>query len=106
MMTSQTLLDRLSHKLWFLDAEKLCAEARRSTGLEDFGNPPLDPALSMLVNSLEGEANLHPLGRLLIRAHLRGILEARLRLTRQWREPSQNVALPPVARPLFITGMP
>ena len=36
-------------------------EARRRTRLEDFGDPPIDRALTILVNSLEREADLHPL---------------------------------------------
>src|SRR5581483_2245969 len=62
-----------------LDCEQLCEEARRTTGLDDFGDPPLEPALRVLVASLENEAELHPLGRLLMKFHLRGLLEARLR---------------------------
>jgi hypothetical protein len=48
----------------------LRAEAMRRSGLEDFGDPPIEPALSILVNSLELEADLHPLGRFLLRVHL------------------------------------
>jgi hypothetical protein len=96
----------LSRKAWLLNADELCAEARRRTDLSDFGAPPIEPALSVLVNSLETEADLHPLGRLLIRMHLRGILEARLQLTSQWRRQSRDIEPPPVVRPLFITGMP
>jgi hypothetical protein len=78
----KTLGDRLSRRLWLLQAEALLTEARRGTGLEDFGDPPIEPALSILVNSLELEADLHPLGRFLMRVHLRGLLETRLRLAR------------------------
>jgi hypothetical protein len=53
--------NRLSRRLWLLQNQALCAEARRGTGLEDFGDPPIEPALSILVNSLELEADLHPL---------------------------------------------
>ena len=74
----RTLGDRLSRRLWLLESEALCAEARRGTGLEDFGDPPIEPALSILVNSLELEADLHPLGRLFMRVHLRELLETRL----------------------------
>ena len=66
-----------------LQSEALCAEARRRTRLEDFGDPPIEPALSILVKSLELEADLHPLGRFLMRIHLRELLETRLRLS-QW----------------------
>ena len=98
--------NNLSRRAWFLNGAELCTEARRRTGLSDFGDPPIEPALTILVNSLESEANLHPLGRLLIRAHLRGILEARLQLTNQWVSQRRDVEPPPLVRPLFITGMP
>src|SRR5438046_1264886 len=77
--------DKVSRGLWHLDSEGLCALAMRSTGLEDFGSPPLTPALSILLNSLEDEANLHPLGRLLMRIHLRDLLATRLRLADAWK---------------------
>src|SRR5438132_317542 len=76
----RTLGDRLSRRLWLLQSEALLTEARRWTGLEDFGNPPIEPALSILVKSLELEAILHSLGRFLMRVHLRELLETRLRL--------------------------
>src|SRR5436190_472677 len=60
---SRGMADSLSRRLWLLDSQKLCARARQRTGLEDFGDPPLEPTLSKLVNSLEAEADLHPLGR-------------------------------------------
>src|SRR4029077_9693728 len=72
----RTFGDRLSRRLWLLESEALLTEARRRTGLEDFGNPPIEPALSILVNSLELEAYLRPLGRFLPRFHLRELLEA------------------------------
>jgi hypothetical protein len=67
----RTLGDRVSRRLWLLQSQALCAEARHRTGLEDFGVPPIEPALSILVNSLEVEADLHPLGRFFMRVHLR-----------------------------------
>src|ERR1700721_2510429 len=76
--------DRLSRRVWSLQSEALCEEARRRTGLSDFGDPLIEPALSILVNSLDLEAELHPLGRFLIWAHLRELLKTRLRLTQEW----------------------
>jgi hypothetical protein len=92
--------------LWQLDAEKLCAEARARARLDDFGEPSLEPALSTLVESLEGEARLRPLGRFLIRMHLRGLLETRLRLTEVWNREAAALAESPLESPIFITGMP
>ncbi|HEY5910621.1 MAG TPA: sulfotransferase [Verrucomicrobiae bacterium] len=96
----------VSRRLWFLDAKKLCAEARHQTCLEDFGDPPVEPALSVLVKSLEREAGLHPLGRFLMRIHLRTLLETRLRLTEAWRGQGTALRTEPIESPVFIVGMP
>jgi hypothetical protein len=101
-----TLCDRISRRLWFLEIESLCAEARRRTRLEDFGEPPIIPPLKILVDSLEREAGLHPLGRFLMRVHLRELLETRLRLTQAWREKLGVLDDMALERPIFITGMP
>lgn len=101
-----SLGDAVSRRLWLLDSGNLCAAARRRTGLKDFGDPPIEPALSVLARSLEREAGLHPLGRFLMRMHLLGLLETRLRLTDLWHRQADAVALTPVYRPVFITGMP
>jgi hypothetical protein len=98
--------DVLSRQFWRLSGEALCAEARRRTGLVDFGDPPIETALSTLVNSLELQADLHPLGRFLVRVHLRGLLETRLRLTQAWREHLEAMDSSLIQRPVFITGMP
>jgi len=98
--------DRISRKFWKLEARQLCAAARRRTRLEDFGDPPLEPALSILAGSLEREADLHPLGRFLLRIHLIDLLATRLRLAEHWRHRAGELAARPVERPIFITGMP
>jgi hypothetical protein len=106
-----SLGDGLSRRLWLLQSEALLAEARRRTGLEDFGDPPIEPALSILVNSLELEADLHPLGWFLMRVHLRELLETRLRLAQRaggWKRRSFNglFSLPGYREvvPLFCTN--
>jgi hypothetical protein len=98
--------DKLSKRLWFLDSKTLCAKARRRTGLEDFGEPAIERPLEVLVNSLEAEADLHPLGRFLMRVRLQSLLETRLRLINEWRTHSQEFAESSIRRPIFITGMP
>jgi hypothetical protein len=102
----RSLGDVLSRQVWPLNGEALCAEARQRTGLEDFGDPPIETALSTLVKSLESQADLHPLGRFLMRVHLRGLLETRLRLTQAWREHLDTMGSSTIERPVFITGMP
>ena len=98
--------DTLSRKLWLLESNRLSAEARRRTHLEDFGTPSIEPALSVLTRSLETEADLTPLGRFLMRMHLRSLLETRLRLTEAWGRQPEVADSSTIHRPLFITGMP
>ena len=92
-------------RLWAFDAEALCATARRTTGLEDFGALPVEQTLSVLVDSLEREASLHRVGRFLMRMHLLDLLKTRLRLVDAWKkQPQENVQSSPIERPIFITG--
>jgi hypothetical protein len=99
--------DDWSRRLWPFDAETLYARARQTTGLEDFGAPPIEQALSVLVDSLEREATLHRVGRFLMRTHLLDLLKTRLRLADVWkRQPQEDVESSPIARPIFITGAP
>ena len=102
----KTLGHDISRQLWLLESDSLCAEARRQTRLDDFGDPPIEPALTNLVNSLETEADLHPHGRLLMRLHLQELLETRLRLTQAWKGRSEVQEASVIERPIFITGIP
>jgi hypothetical protein len=99
-------VSRASRRFLPLGGEQLCSEARRRAGYEDFGDPAIEPALSILLNSLEAEAGLHPLGRFLMRVHLRDLLETRLRLNRFWAAQSMQVQAERIQRPVFIIGMP
>jgi hypothetical protein len=97
--------DAVSRKLSSLDGEKLCAEARRRTGLEDFGDTAIEARLCVLARSIEEEANLHPVGRFLAWMHLRDLLETRLCLIDVWKN-SRRIEDETIRRPVFITGMP
>ena len=97
---------RLGWRLWRLESSELCREAQRRTGLEEFGTPPPEPGLSILLNSLEREAALHPLGRFLMRMHVRDLLETRLKLAQAWREKPGALEAERIERPVFIIGMP
>src|ERR1700722_14596172 len=102
----RSLGDVLSRQFWPLNGEVLCAEARQRTSLADFGDPPIETALSTLLNSLELQADLHPVGRFLMWVHLRGLLETRLRLNQAWREHLEAMNTSRIERPVFIPGMP
>lgn len=66
-----------------LDEASLLAEARRQTGLEDFGDESFREPLRKLLWSFEHEARLTPAGRVGQRARIVGLLVARLQ-TRFW----------------------
>ena len=99
-------LNTVGRYLCSLVTHKLLSDARKRTRLNDFGEPQIEPALSVLAESLEREADLHLLGRFLIRMHLRNILETRLRLTDFWREKWERLETMSIERPVFIVGMP
>lgn len=98
-------IDGTARSLWPLQADHLIAQARRRTGLCDFGEPSIEPGFSILLHSLEQEANLHPMGRFLLSVHLRTLLETRLQLHESWKNEAGE-ALPPIEQPVFIVGMP
>src|SRR5215471_6734873 len=103
---SSSLGEKLSRGLWPLDFNKLCAEAMRRTGVGDFDSPALTPALPILLDSLDQEAGLHPLGRFLMRTHLRDLLETRLRLGDVWRAKAGALDAERLEQPVFIVGIP
>src|SRR5262245_15197680 len=98
--------EKLSRRLWPLDFNKLRAQAVRRTGVQDFDSPALAPALPILLDSLDQEAGLHPLGRFLMRTHLRDLLETRLRLAGVWKSKAAEMEAQRLEQPVFIVGIP
>jgi sulfate adenylyltransferase len=103
---SNSIAKQLGRRWWPLDCDRLCALARRRAGLEDFGDPPLAPALPTLLRSLEQEADPRPLGRFLLRVHLCDLLATRLKLARIWGEKREAISRQRLRQPVFIVGMP
>jgi len=97
--------DAASRRFCPLESETLCAEAQRRTGLEDFGDATLEFRLSVLLKSIERQADLHSLGRFLAWIHFRGLLKTRLLLEEAWAKRTE-AEMWPIQRPIFITGMP
>lgn len=87
-----------------LDAGDLLAAARRTTGLDDFGDPYFREPLDVLLRSLEDEAALHPFGRLVMRGRITGMLANRLRIEAlvSAHPEIEEIA---IRRPIVIAGL-
>eukprot|EP01065_Artemidia_motanka_P001501 TRINITY_DN10674_c0_g1_i1.p1 TRINITY_DN10674_c0_g1~~TRINITY_DN10674_c0_g1_i1.p1 ORF type:complete len:857 (+),score=188.45 TRINITY_DN10674_c0_g1_i1:66-2573(+) len=101
------LLNALPLPLARLDADRIIAEARRAEGgLNDFGDPPLRTALTMLCRSVEDEARLSNLGRIAARTdRLVATLRVRLRAQELFRAHPEILSRP-VTSPVIIAGLP
>lgn len=85
---------------------ELIARARTDTGLDDFGpEGPYEEALAALCRSLEEEAALTPLGRVLARRMLLGALAHQLQL-QDWIARHPDILATGITRPVVIVGMP
>lgn len=87
-----------------LGARALMDAAKKRERLESFGEPAVEEPLSRLVESIEAEADLNPVGRFLTRERLIGVLRNRLRLADHLERHPQLRAQPPGPW-LVITGM-
>ncbi|MCG8588730.1 MAG: sulfotransferase [Proteobacteria bacterium] len=87
-----------------LTEASLVAAARRSTGLHFFRDTSFREPLRRLVASLEGEAALHPFGRLIARQGLVRVLANRLR-AEALRDRHPEIDATPVTAPVFIAGL-
>lgn len=99
-------LANLALGLWpvSLDPDALIAAARRAEGLHDFGDPSVPEPLERLCASLDTEAQLTPMGRVIQRTRLIGVLRNRLRAQALLKaEPS--ILERPVRAPWVITGL-
>ena len=89
-----------------LDPDYLIESACRKTALSDFGpDGPFLDGLRVLCNSLESEACLTPVGRLLVRQMIQQGLQNQLQL-QQWYRRHPEIAEQRITRPLVIIGMP
>jgi hypothetical protein len=77
-----------------LEEEALLAAARRKAGLDDFGDEWFREPLRVLVDSLNGEAQLTPLGHLIQHGRIVGALVNRLRAEALLREHPEILEIP------------
>ena len=97
-------LGRPLERLVALDEEGLLEAARRRTGLGDFGPDDFRAPFSAFVRSLEREARLTLMGRLLARRDVFVLLCNRLRIVDAFRR-HPEIAKEVVREPLFIVGL-
>lgn len=76
--------------------------ASKRTGLTDFGPSDYEEPLAVLLDSIEAEARLHPVGRLITEERLVGVLANRLRSTAAIDAEVEAIELP---QPIVITGL-
>lgn len=99
------LLRRLGVRFVELDPPSVLEEARRRTGLEDFGEPEVREPLEVLVRAYREEADLTPLGRVAARSDTVRLLANRLRLADDRRR-HPEIADEEIRRPIFIVSLP
>ncbi len=87
-----------------LTEESLLEYARRRYGLSDFGELSFRIPLRMLLDSVESEAQLTPVGRWITRKRLLGMLGNRLRAEKLFREHPEIEEIE-IEPPIVITGM-
>jgi len=89
-----------------LDPHELMNEAReRSGGLTDLGSGPFVDPLKRLSVSLESEARLNPIGRIIARERILGHAVNRLHYVND-RKRFPEIAKQVITQPVFIIGLP
>lgn len=87
-----------------LTAAAMIADARRRTGLDDFGpEERWRPALDLLARALVREARLNALGRTIAYGQIVGILMQRLRAHALWAE-HPEILERPIEPPIIVLG--
>ncbi len=99
------LLSAAGFSLTSLDESVLLEKASRSTGLSDYGDPAFHEPLRRLLASLESEADLNAIGRIIAQRDLVRTLENRMWMLEE-RRLHPEIAEEKVAQPLFIIGLP
>ena len=98
-------LGGLGKRLLSLEPAALMSAAARASGLEDFGEDYFRDPLDRLCRSLDGEASLTALGRMIARQDLLRLLGNRLQFVEIFKR-HPDIAQGRVSAPVFILGMP
>ena len=88
-----------------LTIDELLSEARRETGLEDFGGTSFIAGLEVLLRALRDEAALHVTGQAIVKSDLLRLLRNRLQITDVFKA-HPEISMRRITRPLFVVGLP
>lgn len=88
-----------------LEPDALLRKAQQQCGLQDFGSDYFRDPLERLCLSLENDARLTALGRIIARQQLLDLLSHRLQFIDIFKR-HPDIAEQPVIAPIFILGMP
>jgi len=87
-----------------LGEASLLEAARKNTGLDDFGDESFRRRLRILLEAVEKEARLHPLGRYMARENIIRMLSNRLRIEEALRR-RPGIIEQEMEDPVFIVGL-
>ncbi|HEY3698676.1 MAG TPA: sulfotransferase, partial [Spongiibacteraceae bacterium] len=93
-----------SDKVVPMEAVQMLEDAKSLTGLSDFGDEGFKEGFTVLVDSLNNEANLTLVGRLVVGEEIRRVLQSRLRVI-DFEKKHPKVHDEKIVEPLFIIGM-
>ena len=85
-------------------AEQMLASARATTGLTDLGDEWIMAPLRVLIDSINAEANLHPLGRIIQSRRIQALLSAHLRVRARLAARGESCATR-IKRIIVIAGL-
>lgn len=98
-------LDSVSITIPHLEAEKFIASACKKTGLDDFGDSGFREGLTVLLQSLQEDAKLNTMGRILANTQINNLLVNRLKMI-EFQKKHPEIAQQKIIKPLFIVGLP
>ena len=87
-----------------ITVESVLADARKKTKLDDFGDEDFLEPLEVLIESINDEAGLHPVGRTIIRGRIVGVLVNKLVAHHTFQEHPDILDIP-VPAPIIIAGL-
>jgi len=105
MNSAFSILGTPGKKLLDLSPEKLMQSASKQTGLKDFGDDYFIDPLKRLHQSIENDAKLTAMGRMVAKQDMIRLLSNRLKLVDIFKQ-HPEIAEQEIIAPIFILGMP